>query len=325
MSSVLAPQLHQQPQQPQHLGPRLALRRIAGRLGAEVEGLVLSPDLPAETIAALEAALVEHKVLFFRGQHQLDDASHQAFGARLGRTVAHPTVPARRGTQIFELDASKGGGRADSWHTDVTFVDAFPKISILRAVQVPAYGGDTVWANTAAAYQSLPASLRQLADELWAVHSNDYDYGAERSGVDAKRLTHHREVFVSQTYEAEHPVVHVHPVSGERALLLGHFVRRILGVSGNESTRLFELLQARVTRLENTVRWSWQAGDVAIWDNRATQHFAINDYGDQPRVVRRVTVHGDQAVAIDGQRSRVRQRPEAANGEALDAVIAASS
>jgi len=303
----------------------LRIRRVAGSLGGEVQDLKLSPELDAETVELLNAALVRHKVLFFRGQAQLDDASHQAFGARFGRTVAHPTVPSPTGTKLFELDASKGGGRADSWHTDVTFVDAFPKISILRGVKIPAYGGDTVWANTALAYERLPAQLKQLADQLWAVHSNDYDYGADRVQVEEERLNHHRKVFVSAVYEAEHPVVHVHPVSGERALLLGHFVKKLVGLSSTESARIFELLQNRVIRLENTVRWNWRQNDVAIWDNRATQHFAINDYGNQPRLVRRVTVHGEAAVSIDGQRSRTRSRPEATNDARIDEVIAATA
>ncbi|RYF81312.1 MAG: TauD/TfdA family dioxygenase [Comamonadaceae bacterium] len=300
----------------------LRIRRVAGHIGGEVLGLPLGADLSDDTFAALQAALLAHKVLFFRGQGHLNDESHQAFGARFGRTVAHPTVPAPNGTKLFELDASKGGGRADSWHTDVTFVDAFPKISILRGVTIPAYGGDTVWANTAKAYERLPEPLKRLAEQLWAVHSNDYDYGADRTdSATHERLRHHKEVFVSAVYEAEHPLVHVHPETGERALLLGHFIKKFVGVSSTESARLFELFQSRVIRLENTVRWSWQQDDVAVWDNRATQHYAINDYGDQPRLVRRVTVHGETAVAVDGQRSRTRRRPEASNDAQLDALI----
>ena len=303
----------------------LRIRRVAGHIGGEVLDLQLGPDLPAERFGHLQAALLAHKVLFVRGQSQLDDATHQAFGERFGRIVAHPTVPAPGGTKLLELDASRGGGRADSWHTDVTFVDAFPKISILRGVKIPAYGGDTVWANTARAYDQLPEALKRLADGLWAVHGNDYDYAADRNQISDERLRHHREVFVSAVYEAEHPLVHVHPETGERSLILGHFLKKIVGLSSAESQRLFELLQARVTRLENTVRWQWAQDDVAIWDNRATQHYAVNDYGDQPRVVRRVTVHGEAAVAVDGQRSRTRRRPEASNDAQVDAVIAASA
>jgi alpha-ketoglutarate-dependent taurine dioxygenase len=300
----------------------LRIRRLAGRIGGEVQDLKLSGTLDDQTVADIQAALVAHKVLFFRGQTQLDDASHQAFGARLGKAVPHPTVPPREGTRIFELDASKGGGRADSWHTDVTFLDAFPKISILRGVTIPAYGGDTVWANTAAAYEGLPEELKQLAEKLWAVHSNDYDYGATRANVESERLRHHQNVFVSAVFEAEHPLVHVHPVSGEKALLLGHFVKRIIGLSGTESARIVELVQNRITRLENTVRWSWRQDDVAIWDNRATQHYAVNDYGQQARVVRRVTIEGEPAVSVDGSRSRTRTRPDAVNDEQIRAAIA---
>ena len=127
---------------------------------------------------------------------------------------------------------------------------------------------------------------------------------------------------VSSVFEAEHPLVHVHPVSGERALLLGHFVKKTIGFTGTESARVFELLQNRVTRLENTVRWSWRQDDVAIWDNRATQHYAVNDYGDQARVVRRVTVEGEPAVSVDGHRSRTRRRPGAVNDDQIRAAIA---
>lgn len=290
--------------------PDLTVRRVAGNIGAEILDVKITPDIDVDIFSQIEAALVKYKVLFFRNQTQLTDETHQAFGARFGKVVAHPTVPSPAGTKLFELDASKGGGRADSWHTDVTFVEAFPKISILRGVQIPAYGGDTVWANTVTAYENLPAALKRFVENLRAVHSNDYDYGAERVVAEQQRLDHHRKVFVSAVYEAEHPVVHVHPVSGEKALLLGHFFKRLSGFSSRESARLFELLQTRVIQLENTVRWRWQQDDVVIWDNRATQHYAVNDYGSQPRLVRRVTIEGDAAVAVDGSRSRTISRPE---------------
>lgn len=298
----------------------LCIRRVAGNIGGEVLDFKLHAGLIDAQADALHQALVKHKVLFFRDQAHLDDAAHEAFGARFGRTVAHPTVPAPAGTKLFELDASNGGGRADSWHTDVTFVDAFPKISILRGVKIPAYGGDTVWANTALAYARLPDDLKRLAEHLWAVHTNDYDYGEQRIEEDARsrelRLRHHRDVFASTLYEAEHPVVHVHPVSGERALLLGHFVKRISGLAAGESARIFEILQNRVTRLENTVRWQWRTNDVAIWDNRATQHYAINDYGTQPRIVRRVTIAGEPSVSVDGRHGRTLRAPYAAESAA---------
>ncbi|WP_313486525.1 TauD/TfdA family dioxygenase [Pseudescherichia sp.] len=297
----------------------LDIHPVAGNIGAEVRNISLSAELDDAVFRQIETALVKYKVLFFRQQSHLTDESHQAFGARFGNIVAHPTVPAPQGTRLFELDASKGGGRADSWHTDVTFVEAFPKISILRGVTIPEYGGDTVWANTARAYEQLPESLKRLADSLRAIHSNNYDYGAERIVTEEHRLNHHKNVFVSSVWEAEHPLVHVHPVSGERALLLGHFVKKLVGLNSRESAQIFDLLQNRVIRLENTVRWQWQQDDVVIWDNRSTQHYAVNDYGDQPRVVRRVTVEGEPAVGIDGSRSRTVTRPQLAGNEPLSA------
>jgi len=298
---------------------------VAGRIGAEIRGVRLAANLPAAVADAIRAAWLQHKVLFFRGQHHLDDAQQESLTALFGaEPVSHPTVPVREGTHfVHELD-SKYGGRANSWHTDVTFVDAYPRASILRALVLPAAGGDTTWANTAAAYQDLTPELRSLADKLWALHSNDYDYQVNRETSAADRERYHQ-VFTSTTYETEHPVVHVHPETGERHLLLGHFVKKILGVSSADSARLFQLLQDHVTRLENTVRWRWQVGDVAVWDNRATQHYAINDYGDQHRVVRRVTVNGTAPVSIDGKRSVTRKttpRAAVSRGEA-DAVARA--
>jgi alpha-ketoglutarate-dependent sulfate ester dioxygenase len=283
---------------------------VAGRIGAEVRGVRLTADLPAESVASIRAALLKHKVLFFRGQNHLDDAQQEAltpiFG---GKPVPHPTSFPKAGSAsktILELD-SQHGGRADSWHTDVTFVEAYPKASILRGVKIPAAGGDTVWSNTAEAYKHLPEHLRELADKLWAVHSNEYDY-AIRKGTPTEAELKHYAQFSSTVYETEHPVVHVHPETGERSLILGHFVRNFVGYSKAESQQLYNLFQSYITKLENTVRWRWAEGDVVVWDNRATQHYAINDYGDQHRIVRRITVDGDVPVSVDGRRSITRHK-----------------
>lgn len=282
---------------------------IAGRIGAEIRGVRLSADLDDATANAIRAAWLKYKVLFFRNQHHLDEAGQEALTTLFGGApVRHPTVPAIDGTKyILELD-SRHGGRANSWHTDVTFVDAYPKASILRALVVPTSGGDTVWANTAAAYEDLPPALRALADTLWALHTNEYDYAARRPEASLESVRHYQEVFTSTIYETEHPLVHVHPETGERHLLLGHFVKRILGLSSFDSAHLFQVFQEHVTKLENTVRWRWAVGDVAVWDNRATQHYAVNDYGEQHRVVRRVTVAGDVPVSVDGRRSVLKSR-----------------
>ncbi|MBD9481367.1 TauD/TfdA family dioxygenase [Pseudomonas sp. PDM14] len=281
---------------------------VAGRIGAQIRGVNLSGELDADTVAAIQAALVAHKVIFFRDQGHLDDQGQEAFAKLLGEPIAHPTVPVRDGTHyLLELDGSRGQ-RANSWHTDVTFVDAYPKASILRSVIAAKAGGDTVWANTETAYNDLPEELRELADRLWAVHSNEYDYAALKPGADAARLEEYRKVFASTVYETEHPLVRVHPVSGERSLLLGHFVKRIKGLSQADSQGLFNILQGYVIRLENTVRWRWREGDVAIWDNRATQHYAVDDYGTQERIVRRVTLAGDVPVSVDGRRSQTTRK-----------------
>jgi taurine dioxygenase len=286
---------------------QLDITRIAGHIGAQIDGVDLAADLDAATVAAIRAAVLAHKVVFFRGQ-QLDAASQEAFARRFGTpTTAHPTVPSLEGSPaVLDLDYSRSSGRANHWHTDVTFVQHPPLGSILRAVTIPEYGGDTVWANTVRARDTLPAELRELADRLWAVHSNAYDYVADaRQGDETEDARARREVFTSTEYVTEHPVVRVHPETGEKALVLGGFVRRFVGWTGSDSRDLLRVLQGHVTELENTVRWRWAPGDVVFWDNRATQHYAVADYGDQPRRVQRITLAGETPVSVSGEESRV--------------------
>ncbi len=289
-------------------GLPLQVRRVAGRAGAIIDGVELGPDMADDVVEAVRAALLRHKVVFFRDQAQLDDDAQEGFAARLGPLQAHPTVPAKQdGTFVLELD-SLHGGRTNSWHTDVTFLPAYPAFSVLRAVKIPQVGGDTIWANTATAYDDLPDALKREVDGMWAIHSNDFDYarasvvveGEEGHGAGQSLLT-------STLFETRHPLVRVHPETGERSLVLGHFLKAIEGCGREESRSLFRHLQAYVTRPENSVRWQWAAGDVAIWDNRATQHYAIHDY-DERRIMRRVTIGGDAPTAVDGSRS-VQVRP----------------
>jgi alpha-ketoglutarate-dependent taurine dioxygenase len=289
----------------QDAGSPLDIAPVGGRIGAEIRGVKLDGDLDRDTVTAIRAALVRHKVIFFRGQTQLTDESHEAFAALLGKPLAHPTVPVAEGSQfLLELN-SKEGEAASAWHTDITFLPAYPEASILRALIVPPAGGDTLWANGATAYAELPAPLKALADNLRAIHTNAYDYAASRPEASAEQIKRHREVFASTVYETEHPVVHVHPESGERALLLGNFVKSFVGLNREDSARIFSLLQDHITKPENTVRWRWAPGDVAIWDNRATQHRAIADFGKQRRLLRRATIAGQVPVGIDGSNSRV--------------------
>ncbi|MEQ4549032.1 TauD/TfdA dioxygenase family protein [Nocardioides kribbensis] len=298
-----------------------SVQRLGGRIGARIDGVRLGADTSAADVALVRQAILEHKVVFLRGQHHLDDAGHIAFAEKLGPlTTAHPTVNTGS-SRVLSLAADQGMA-ANSWHTDVTFVDRIPAFSVLRGVTIPAYGGNTVWANTVAAYAALPQPLRALVDELWAVHTNEYDYArtSENTASHDSTQVFSREEFTREVFETQHPVVRVHPETGERSLVLGHFVKSFVGLNGRESAELFNLLQNRVTRLENTIRWTWQEGDVAIWDNRATQHYAVADFDSQRREVRRITVAGDVPVAVDGRRSVV-VRGDAAAFSDLDALI----
>ena len=298
----------------------LEITPVTGTIGAIVHGVELSGDLPAPVVQAIQAALVRHKVLFFRDQQHLTDQEHEDFAALLGDPVAHPTVPVAEGSRyLLELD-SKEGYAASSWHTDVTFVDAYPKASILRALTIPEAGGDTQWANGETAYEGLPEVLRQLVNNLWATHTNLYDYASIlQSAPDgesaAKRIKEHRNVFASTVYETEHPVVRVHPVSGQRSLLLGHFVKQFVGLNAADSARLFQTLQDHITKPENVVRWRWREGDVAIWDNQSTQHRATADFGLQRRTLRRATISGEVPVGIDGRRSQTVRKEKAVQYE----------
>ena len=284
--------------------PTITVQQLGGRIGARIDGVRLGGDLTADAVATVREALLRHKVVFFRGQDHLDEVGHQAFAETFGPlTSAHPTVNTGSG-RVFKVTADKGMA-ANAWHTDVTFVDRVPAISVLRAVHLPPYGGNTVWANTVAAYDALPAPLKALVDDLWAVHTNSYDYAQRDEESEEPDANYTRADFASQLFETEHPVVRVHPETGERSLVLGHFVKAFTGLNTAESIALFTLLQNRVTRLENTIRWTWQPGDVALWDNRATQHYAVADFGTEYREMARITVAGDVPVSIDGRPSRV--------------------
>lgn len=281
----------------------IELSRLSHNVGATIEGLRLGGDLAPETVEWIRTELALHKVLIIRGQQHLTDDDQYAFASLLGTpTLAHPTVVSH-GQDNLILE-----GAANAWHTDVSFVDRVPKISVLRAVELPGYGGATEWANTVAAYERLPEPLRDLADALWAVHTNHYDYASAKRPeapdvTDSSGFSYAE--FTRVRFETEHPVVHVHPATGERSLLLGQFVSRISGLREDESRDLIRLFQARILSPDNTVRWHWEEGDVAIWDNLATQHYGVADFGDQRRRNHRVTVAGPVPVSVSGQRSRV--------------------
>lgn len=283
----------------------ITVNKLGENIGARIDGVRLGGDVSDDQAEAIRLALAVNKVVVFTGQQHLDDDGQYAFAERLGEpTLPHPTVTSR-GSQYLAIE-----GAANSWHTDVSFIDRVPKASILRAVTLPSWGGATTWASTVAAYDQLPTSLRTFADGLWATHSNLYDYATAAprgQASETKRREEYYAEFTSSEYQTRHPVVRVHPETGERSLLLGHFVKEFHELKSAEFAALYQLFQNRITRLENTVRWDWSLGDVAIWDNRATQHYGIADFGDQARRLHRITLAGDVPVSVDGEQSQILQ------------------
>lgn len=283
----------------------IGVTQLAGNIGAEITGVDIGGSLTDDAAAAIRQALLRHKVIFLRDQH-IDYERQIAFAGKLGSlTRGHPTLVSPSAQPLLEEVDSRKGVRANYWHTDVTYLDRPVAFTLLHAVVIPPVGGDTLWANTVTAYQSLPEDLRELADRLRVIHTNTHDYASAKlrgeTGDAALEATEKQ--FVSTVFETEHPAVRVHPETSERALLLGGFARTVLGWRPDASRDLIRTLQEYITRPEQTVRWRWREGDLAIWDNRATQHYAIYDYAGAPRRGERVTVAGPVPVGVDGRPS----------------------
>ena len=277
-----------------------SVRKLTSRVGALIEGIDFAAAPDPATVTALRAALNEHKAIVFDGV-DLDDAGHERVAGWFGPlTVAHPNVPAAHGT-VNVLAVDSASSKSNEWHTDVTFLANPPQLTSLRSLVTTPYGGETLIANAAAAYRDLPEPLRLLADSLRAVHSNQFDYARPEPDTELRR--EYDRVFVARPYETEHPVVRVHPLTGERGLFIGGFVKRIVGLSSSESADLLRIFQAYVVRPENVLRWSWSPNQLLIFDNRITQHYAIDNYDDHPRRLKRVTVAGDVPVGVDGRPS----------------------
>ncbi len=252
--------------------PSWTVTRLAGSLGAEICGLDLTEAEP-EDIAIIKTLLLQHLVLFFPGQ-RLDADAHIRFGRHFGTLESHPNLdsPFNRHPEIFELAASHGG-LADEWHSDISF-HAQPSImSILNMIECPDVGGDTLWANTYAAYEALSEPLRDLCDGLTALHDAAPHGKPEVCAV--------------------HPVVRVHPATRRKVLFVNeHFTRRIVELSAVESDMLLGYLTRWISSPRFTVRYRWSGGAIAMWDNRCTQHFVLSDFDGQ-RIIQRVTITGD--------------------------------
>lgn len=271
---------------------------IAGFIGAEISGLDLRQALRDDEVAAVRKALLDWKVVFFRDQH-ISRGEHVAFGRRFGEvTPAHPTLPARFADHpeilLLEHQANEPGGvRIESrWHTDVTFLERPPMASILRGVELPDHGGDTQWVNTVVAYERLSPLLQDLCDHLHAVHRNTIH--VERGELDSGL----RQQFMSKDISAVHPVVRVHPETGERALFVNPgFTDHIVELSRAESRHLLALLYEHMTNTEYSCRFRWRPGSIAFWDNRATMHIVPTDVpAGERRSMERITIAGDAPV-----------------------------
>jgi taurine dioxygenase len=283
---------------------KLEFSKLGSRIGAEIRGLDLSGDLSPATVAEIREALNVHKALVFREANVRTDEDQVRFASHFGPlTKAHPTVASVDGKPAV-LPVDSENGSANNWHTDVTFVVNPPQASTLRSITLPEYGGETLIASSAGAYQDLPDELRNFAVTLWAIHTNDYDYSVPKN-LEHANAEERRKEFTRIHFETAHPVVRVHPLTGERGLFIGGFTQRlrIVGLSNTESKDILRLLQAYVTRPENVVRVNWEPNQLVLFDNRITQHYAPDNYDGQPRKLNRVTIAGDIPVGVDGRTS----------------------
>jgi taurine dioxygenase len=269
--------------------PRIT--RVGGTIGAEIQGVDLAQDLPDRTVAAIRQALLDHLVVFFRGQN-LTSAAYRAFAARIGTPITYPFVPGIEGfpeiTPVLKRpDQTIAFGGV--WHSDTTYLPQPPMATLLLARELPASGGDTEFANQYLAYETLSDGMRAVLSGLRAVARSD-KAEASRTREDRAKQTGVR----PDVLTAEHPVVRTHPETGRKALYVNiahtaHFA----GMTEEESLPLLRMLWRHQTRPEFTCRFTWSPGALALWDNRCAQHQAINDYQGQKRLMHRITLAGD--------------------------------
>ena len=277
----------------------MEVERIAGTLGALIHGVDLGdPDLDEGTIAAIRAALNAHGVVFFHDQ-SFDAEQHKALARRFGKIFIHPNY---KGTgpdpEIVVIRREPGDARivGEEWHTDTTMVEEPPMGAILYGMEVPPWGGDTLFACQAAAYEALSPGMKRMIDGLRAVHS-DRKVAGPRAGMNAYRSTKVREDSDWRETISVHPAVRTHPENGRKYLFVNHsYTVGFEGMTEAESRPLLEFLMEHGHRPEFTCRFRWRTGSVAFWDNRATKHLAVNDAGPHRRVMRRVQIAGDRPV-----------------------------
>jgi taurine dioxygenase len=263
--------------------------------GSIVSGVELSRELPQSVVDRLSDLLVERKVLLFRNQ-PLTPQAQRDFAARFGSLHVHPIYPVLPELpEILLLDTHEAFlPDNDNWHTDVTFSKTPPLAGVLAAKRIPSVGGDTLWSDCTAAYEALSAPLQRLLEGLTAQHSVAKSFPPERWQSDPA-FKERYERAVAKHPPVNHPVVRTHPVSKRKGLFVNEgFTTHINGLEPRESEALLELLFAHAGRPEFTIRWRWAVDDVAFWDNRNTQHYAVADYLPERRTMHRATVNGDE-------------------------------
>ncbi|HEX5097414.1 MAG TPA: TauD/TfdA family dioxygenase [Acidimicrobiia bacterium] len=257
-------------------------------IGAEVYGIDLGHLCDTGTLAELQKAWLDYKVLFFREQHITTD-QHIAFCRQFGDLEVHPFVPPKPGyPEVMVLIANdKRKGSENAWHSDVTWRQEPSLGSMLRAVEIPPIGGDTLFADMEAAYGNLPESIKEQLDGRTAIH----DFARVFGVVDEAKRAELREKYPP----AEHPVIRTHPVSGRKSIYVNDgFTSHIVGMDPDESTKLLRLLYRQAAVPEYQCRLRWAPDTFALWDNRSAQHYAVSDYFPQTRVMERVTIVGDR-------------------------------
>jgi len=271
------------------------VERIGTRLGAEIHGLDLKQGLDPEKFKALEAALIEHKVIVIRDQH-LDTRQHIEMSRWFGELEVHPMRPQGEFPEILVLDNHKDNPvlSTDVWHSDTTFRKNPTKYTILRCQIMPKLGGDTLWADMEAAYEALSAPFRKFIDGLRAVHDfKNFRTTFPNTDEGRARLHKMEDMFPNPS----HPVVRTHPVTGRKSLYVNpQFTLRIEGLEEDESRAILDVLFKQAVVPEYQFRVRWTEGAIVFWDNRSTQHYAANDYYPDRRRMERTAVVGDVPV-----------------------------
>ncbi|MDB5495982.1 MAG: taurine dioxygenase [Phenylobacterium sp.] len=271
------------------------IQPLTPAIGAVIEGVDLAQPMSDDLLQTIRQALLRHKVIFFQDQ-QLTPVQHRDFAARFGPLHTHPLYPGvPEAPELFILDNHAGNPTDnDAWHTDITFIETPPMGSILYARRLPPLGGDTVFSDMKAAYEALSAPLRNFLAGLDAVHDFARGFPARGRVAGAAGAEKHSRA-LDEHPPVLHPVVRTHPETGEDGLFVNYgFTERIKGLRRKESDAILTMLFAHIQQPEFLVRWRWTPNAVAFWDNRVTQHYAVNDYLPQQRIMNRATVLGDR-------------------------------